>query len=345
MTDAQLRARTAHEVLSESRRVVEPALCAALETLPASTRHIGGYHLGWHDPEGKTDTSASGGKAIRSALVLLTAQATRAGTVRAALPGAVAVELIHNSSLLHDDVIDNDSVRRHRPTAGNVFGIGHAILTGDAMQVLAYDVLAEADADTARSALRVLGDTVKTLLHGQCRDVELERGGEEDLAACEEMAHAKTGALMGCSCALGCLLAGGDARQIERYRRFGQHLGLAFQHTDDLLGIWGDPEVTGKPVHSDLRNRKKSLPVVYALTSGTSAGHELGALLQHGSLADRDLGRAAALVEHAGGRHWCETQAEDQLATALRHLRSAEPHETAEAELTALAQLMVRRDH
>lgn len=344
--DVRLEARSADEVLSASRALVEPALRAAVDTLPASMRHIAGYHLGWWDRHGEAGSAVSGGKAIRPALVLVTAQATSAGGVKAALPAAVAVELVHNHSLLHDDVIDGDHTRRHRPTAWTVFGIGNAILAGDALLMLATDVLSASDSPAAKPALRMLGDAVQSLLDGQFTDLALETLPDADLAVCEGMSLAKTGALIGCACALGCLMSGGAAEQVGHFSRFGEHLGLAFQHVDDLLGIWGDPAVTGKPVYSDLRNRKKSLPVVYALRSGTPAGRELGALYRDlWPLSRQDLGRAAELVEVGGGRGWSQAQADAQLATALRHLRSATPQETAEAELTALARLVTRRDH
>ncbi|GAA2786008.1 polyprenyl synthetase family protein [Saccharopolyspora taberi] len=346
MTITQPGPRAADEVLADCRPLVEPALRAAVGTLPASTRRVAGYHLGWWGRDGDPGGAGPSGKAIRSALVLASAQATREASAQAAVPGAVAVELVHNSSLLHDDVIDNDTTRRHRPTAWTVFGAGEAILAGNALQVLACDVLAGAASAQVVPALRMLGDAVQQLLDGQCADLDLERRSDASLSACEAMACGKTGALMGCACALGCLLAGGTAEQVEHFRRFGQHLGLAFQHTDDLLGIWGSPEVTGKPVYSDLRNRKKSLPVVYAMTSGTPAGRELVALFQHsGPDGQRDLARAGALVEQAGGRRWSRAQADTQLARALRHLKAAAPRGEAETELVAMAELVVRRDH
>lgn len=347
-TDVRRDGRTAGEVLSASRALVEPVLRRAVDTLPAPTRHVAGYHLGWWDRHGNADAAVSGGKAIRPALVLLAAQATRAGAdgVQAALPAAAAVELVHNFSLLHDDVIDDDRTRRHRPTAWSVFGIGGAILAGDALLMLASDVLSASGSPATQPALRILNDAVQSLLDGQCTDLALEGQPDVDLAGCESMSLAKTGALMGCACALGCLSSGGGAGQVEHLTRFGERLGLAFQHVDDLLGIWGDPEVTGKPVYSDLRSRKKSLPVVYALTSGTPAGRELAALFhRQGPRSYDDLAREAELVEEAGGRSWSQEQSGALVTRALRHLRLAALQETAEAELTALARLVVRRDH
>ena len=166
------------------------------------------------------------------------------------------------------------------------------------------------------------------------------------LPECLAMAGGKTGALLACSTAIGALFGGGAADQVEHMRAFGEHLGLAFQLVDDLLGIWGDPRVTGKPVHSDLVSRKKSLPVVAALTAGGSAADELASLyVRQDELSDAELARAAELVESAGGRSWTQREAVDQLDLALAELTQGAPDARAAAELTGLARLVTRRDH
>jgi len=348
-TDTTTAGRSAREALAWSRDLVEPALRAAVDTLPPSMRRIAGYHLGWWD-EHDRPVRAAGGKAIRPALALLTAEAV-GGDAVAAVPAAVAVELTHNFSLLHDDVIDGDATRRHRPTAWAVFGRGPAILAGDALLTLAFEVLATSGGGAAGdagagAASRTLGAAVMDLVDGQSADIAFERRADVDLAECVRMAEGKTGALLGCACALGAVLGGGGPRQVERLRAFGEHLGLAFQLVDDLLGIWGDPAVTGKPVYSDLHSRKKSLPVVAALTSGSEEGRELAALYhRHGPLADADLVRAAELIDAAGGRAWSQGHADELLARALHELRSASPAARAGAELGAVARMVTRRDH
>ncbi len=221
---------------------------------------------------------------------MLLAAAAAGGSPREAVPAAVAVELVHNFSLLHDDVMDGDATRRHRPTAWRLFGIGAAILAGDALLTLALDVLAASGHPASGQAMRMLSAAVQDLVEGQSSDVAFERRDEVGLAECERMAASKTAALIGCACALGALFGGGDPERVQRLRVFGEHVGLAYQHVDDLLGIWGDPAATGKPVYSDLRSRKKSLPVVFALTSDTAGGRELAALYRgRGPLPDEDL--------------------------------------------------------
>ena len=335
--------RSAGEVLAATRAMVDPALRAAVDTLPASMRGIAGYHFGWCDEHGRP-AGFEGGKALRPALVLLTAEA--AGNAPAApLPAAVAVELVHNFSLLHDDVMDGDRTRRHRPTVWSVFGVSAAILAGDALLTLAFEVLAASGHPATPEGMRMLSAAVQSLVDGQSADMAFERRTDVDLTECLSMSGAKSGALMGCSCALGALFGGGNPNTVRRLRGFGEHLGLAFQVVDDLLGIWGDPVVTGKPIYSDLNNRKKSLPVVAALTSDTPAGRELAALFQRDEpLSSTDLVHAAELIDIAGGRAWGKAQADDLLAQALRDLRSSVPNTQAAAELDALARLATRGD-
>ncbi|WP_307867818.1 family 2 encapsulin nanocompartment cargo protein polyprenyl transferase [Umezawaea beigongshangensis] len=337
------RGRSAGEVLLWSRDVVVPALRAAVDQLPASMRDIAAYHLGWRDAQGRVD-SADGGKTLRPALVLLAARAA-GGDVANALPAAVAVELVHNFSLLHDDVMDGDETRRHRPTAWTVFGANAAVLAGDALQTLALEVLATSGHPALLDQVRVLNAAVLDLLDGQSADLAFEDRTDVVLAECVAMAEYKTGALLGGCCALGALAAGADPDRVRHLRGFGARLGLAFQLVDDLLGIWGDPEVTGKPVFSDLQNRKKSLPVVAALSSHTAAARELDALYRSDEvLTETDLARAAELIDVAGGRRWARTKADEQLSLAAEHLRVAGAEPVAAAELMELAKLVTRRD-
>jgi geranylgeranyl diphosphate synthase type I len=336
--------RSTREVLVWSRAIVEPALRAAVDTLPASMRRIAGYHCGWWNEHGLPER-AHGGKAIRPTLVLLSAQAV-GGVPADAVPAAVAVELVHNFSLVHDDVLDGDVTRRHRPTAWRVFGLNAAILAGDALLTLALGLLAGSEHPAATGGIRMLTATVQDLVDGQSTDLAFEQRGQVELAECLNMVGKKTGSLIACACAMGAFFGGGSPDQVQYLRGFGQHLGLAFQHVDDLLGIWGDPAVTGKPVYSDLRSHKKSLPVVAALASGTTAGHELAELYQRERpLSDTDLVHAADLIDIAGGRAWSQTQVDDLLARAMRELESANPIPRAARELGALAQLAIHRDN
>jgi geranylgeranyl diphosphate synthase type I len=336
--------------LERARALVAPGLLAAADRLDPRLRRVVGFHFGWWDaagqPYGGAGTAAcAGGKAVRPALAELSARAV-GGAPGRGTAAAVAVELIHNFSLLHDDVMDADRTRRHRPTAWAVFGVPAAILAGDTLLAVAADALAAGYPELAGEGVRLLTGAVVGLLDGQAADVAFERRHDVTLAECLDMVAGKTGALLACSCQLGALAGGADAARAGRLRAFGEHLGLAFQLVDDLLGIWGDPDVTGKPVMNDLRTRKKSLPVVAALCSGTDAGRRLARLYsRHRALSGRDLRTAADLVEQAGGRAWARRRTEAALDAALACLHAAGPEPAAAARLAAIARLLGDRDH
>ncbi|HET6860614.1 MAG TPA: polyprenyl synthetase family protein, partial [Streptomyces sp.] len=290
-----------------------------------------------------TPAAGQAGKAIRPALVLAATQAL-GGQPRGAVRAAAAVELAHNFTLLHDDVIDEDPTRRNRPTAWTVFGVPDAIVAGDAMCALALRLLAEDPHPASAEASARLAACIIELCAGQQADCAFERLGPQDVSLdeCLTMAEAKTGALLGCACALGALYAGADAEEVAAMDDFGREAGLAFQLIDDLIGIWGDPAHTGKPVGADLVAHKKSLPVVAALASGTPAAAEL-ADLYRGPLDGPAVQRAADAVERAGGREWAQGQAAERMARAVHHLSRAVPDLAAAGDLLSLAEFVTRR--
>jgi geranylgeranyl diphosphate synthase, type I len=271
---------------------------------------------------------------------------------RVGVPGALAVELVHNFSLLHDDVMDGDRERRHRPTAWTVFGTSAALLAGDALLALAFGSMLDVEPLRSQAAQRALAAATQRLIVGQVDDLDFERRLDVTLEECLEMAAGKTAALVACSASIGARLADASpvsAAAIEALELFGHHLGLAFQLVDDLLGIWGATAITGKPVGADLRARKNSLPVVAAMTSGTPAGAELRDVYASGALhpeADEAaVARAAALVEEAGGRRWADDETARRLAQATEALRSADLEPAARSFLLELAGYVVDRDH
>ena len=332
--------------VTAARDLVEPALRRAVDELAPAMRTISRYHFGWADEFGQ-ETPGGGGKALRPALTLLSAQAAGADA-SAAVPAAVAVELVHNFSLLHDDVMDNDTERRHRPTAWSVFGVPAAILAGDALLTLAVETVRLGYERTGSGVIGCLNQAVQDLIVGQSWDVEFERRTDVTLPECLNMAAGKTGALMRCATSIGALAVGADQQTVRLLAEFGEHLGLAFQLVDDLLGIWGSPDVTGKPALADLRSRKKSVPVVAALNSGTEAANRLAELyFQHQPDQVDDeaaLIAMADLVERAGARAWTETEADRHIQQAEQCLSAlAAPAEVTEA-FRATALFVTRRD-
>ncbi|WP_424211832.1 family 2 encapsulin nanocompartment cargo protein polyprenyl transferase [Streptomyces sp. BI20] len=336
----------AHEavvLLARARETVDPQLRRAVEALPPGVRGVARYHFGWTDADGRpAPPGAAGGKAIRPALVLAAARALGGGD-RDAVRAAAAVEIAHNFTLLHDDVIDEDRRRRGRATAWTVFGVPATVIAGDALAAAAVRLLVEEPHPAAGAAVARLTDCVVELCEGQHADCAFEDRAEVTLDECLAMATAKTGALLGCACALGGLYTGAGPEEVEALDAFGREAGLAFQLIDDLIGIWGDPEHTGKPAGADLVARKKSLPVVAALTSGTTAGAELAALYAGPLSGPDEIRRAAAAVERAGGRDWAQAHAADRMAAALQHLTRAVPDPAAAGELLALAEFVTRR--
>ncbi|MFE7468789.1 family 2 encapsulin nanocompartment cargo protein polyprenyl transferase [Streptomyces sp. NPDC057499] len=340
-----IRGQEAESLLGRTRALVDPRLRAAVESLPGSIRRVAMYHFGWQEADG-SPSSGPAGKAIRPALVLAAARAL-GGDPERAVRAAVAVELAHNFTLLHDDVIDEDRTRRHRPTAWAVFGIPDAVIAGDAMLALAQRLLADDPSPAGAQAVARLSNCIIELCAGQQADCSFEDRGPEEvtLDECLTMATAKTGALLGCACAMGALYAGAGERAVGALDGFGREAGLAFQLIDDLIGIWGDPVRTGKPVGADLVARKKSLPVVAALTSGTPAAAELAALYRGPMSSPDEVSRAADAVERAGGRDWAQAGAADRMSRAVHHLSRAVDDLAGAEDLLTLAEFVTRRTH
>jgi geranylgeranyl diphosphate synthase type I len=283
------------EVLERAREITQPLIREALDRLPALIRSAVSYHLGWTEADGQPSTER-GGKGVRPALAVLSAEAAWAAPEVGA-PGAVAIELVHNFSLLHDDLMDGDTERRHRPTVWALWGPSLALLAGDALSTLAVEVLLATPSPAAPAAAAALGQATAEMIAGQADDLAFEARRSVSVEECMAMSTAKTGALLGCAASIGAILAGAPPATVRALREFGRHLGVAFQAVDDLLGIWGDPAVTGKPAGNDIRQRKKSMPIVAALAAGDDESRELEVLL-FGQAGNDELERAARTNGH-----------------------------------------------
>jgi len=317
--------------LTEAYAAYLPAVEAEMRSLlsagdPALTRHYAlmQYHMGWLDAN-LAPANAPSGKRVRPMLCLL-ACAAAGGDPRRALPAAAGLELLHNFSLIHDDIEDNSLTRRHRPTVWALFGLPLACNAGDAMFSLAHlaffrlpahDVLAE----SALRALQVFDETCTALTEGQFLDMSFETRVDVTVDEYFAMIAGKTGALLGAAPEIGALLAGAPPEIAAAYRRFGRALGRAFQLQDDVLGIWGDETLTGKSAASDILSKKKSLPVVYAL-SGETAGPELQRLYAGPAFGAPDVPVVLGLLERAGAQAYVETCVGDALNEARQALAS-----------------------
>jgi geranylgeranyl diphosphate synthase, type I len=323
------------------RDLTDPAMRAEVDRLDDPLmRHIARYQMGWVDADG--EPSDAGGKAVRPAFTVLAAQAVGAEP-ELAVPAAVAVELVHNFSLLHDDVMDRDISRRHRPTGWVVFGTGQAILAGNAMLTVAFDALTRTGNE---HCLPTLFASVQRLISGQSQDLALEERAGVTLDDVITMEAGKTAALLSCATALGGEIARASRESITALAAFGHDVGIAFQLVDDILGITGDPARTGKSASSDVRAGKRSAPIVAALNGDSSAATRLADMFAGGPpKTDEDVELATKLIGEAGGLDWAAREADSRLSSALSHLDTlASDGAPAVTELAGLARYVVDRD-
>ncbi len=309
--------------------------------MPPESRTMLLYHLGFADADG-ADMRINAGKRIRPVLALLSCQACN-GDAQAVLPAAAGIELLHNFSLIHDDIEDGDALRRGRPTLWKRWNIALAINAGDtmfALSHLAFQRCADRGAapEAVLRALRVFDETNVHLTVGQHWDISFEKRASVTAAQYLDMIAGKTAALTAAACGIGALIAGADARMTAALTEFGRSLGLSFQLQDDVLGIWGDPAVTGKG-DGDLARRKKTLPVLFA-----AERDEVVRALYFGNtpLTAAELGDLRSRIEASGAREHTEE------ASAAAYAQGAEALESLSdgvhrATLLALARSLLGR--
>jgi geranylgeranyl diphosphate synthase type I len=289
------------------------------------------YHMGW---TGEGAGSEATGKRIRPLLVLLTTAACGAEW-QSALPAAAAVELIHNFSLVHDDIQDHSELRRGRPTAWKKWGPAHAINVGDALFILAHlsflELRDRVPPETAMKAGQIVNDACLALTSGQFMDMSYET--RTDLSIEKDywpMVAGKTAALLAACAHVGAVLGGADESTQEAYQSYGHFLGTAFQVQDDYLGIWGDSALTGKSVESDLVTGKKSLPVLFGLgRKGPFAKRWL-----EGPVHPGEVSHLAEQLATEGAKLFTQETVDRMTDLALQSLRAADPQGEALFELT-----------
>ncbi|MEO3973601.1 polyprenyl synthetase family protein [Streptomyces sp. CAU 1734] len=289
-------------VLESAGARIVPALQLAFGELSPEIRAVVDYHMGWRDAQGNRVEKQSS-KGVRPALALLAAAAAGSRPVETAIPGAIAVEAMHNCAFLLDDVMDGDRFRRQRETAWVVFGEGMSTLSGVSLFTLGSSTLLGCDSPNRHAAVSLYHDTFATMLKGQAIDLQMEGATEVSVARCLQMTEWKTASLMRCAATMGAVLACAPDSVIAGLRAYGETLGVAFQARDDLLGIWGRPHETGgRPPGFDLRARKATLPVAFALEEQGAVAAELRDVLLGTDPQDEDIARATLLVESGGGR-------------------------------------------
>lgn len=202
-------------------------------------------------------TMAPQGKRLRPQLTLMACEAC-GGKAQDALNAALGIEMFHNFTLLHDDVMDHSDTRRGKPTVHAKWDDNTAILSGDAMLTLATGLMAQAPKDVLQQVLQLFNRTAMQIYEGQQYDVDFERRDNVSIDEYMEMIRLKTSVLLGCACALGALMAGARDERARALYRYGEQLGLAFQMRDDYLDTYGDPALFGKEIGGDIVNEKKT---------------------------------------------------------------------------------------
>lgn len=297
------------------------------------------YQLGW---TGDNAGPKAEGKQIRPLLVLLAAEAA-GGEWSSVLPAAAAVDLIHNFSLIHDDIEDNSDTRRGRPSVWKLWGQAQAINTGDAMFALANLSILNLERTTSNEislqASSLFNRTCLRLTQGQHLDIRFEELEQVSLDDYWLMVGGKTAALLAFCLEVGALSAKISSDIQSNYRDFGHYLGLAFQVLDDILGIWGEKDHIGKSNTSDLVERKKTLPVLY----GLAQKKEFYEHWSIGHINPDDALMMSQMLEVEGGLAYAQNEANRLTDQALTALENAQPQGEAGSALKELAGKLLNR--
>ena len=300
------------------------------------------YVMGWVDQYQRP--ALTGGKRLRPALALLVAESL-GESAEVGLPGAAAIEFVHNFSLVHDDLQDRDRERHGRPTAWVVFGEAQAINLGDFLSTMAFSALLQAPgvaSERRLHAVELLNGAVREMIRGQWRDIEFEAGGAVTVADYFAMVSGKTGALLGASAAIGATLAGAEAPVADAFGNWARQLGLAFQVRDDYLGTWGSTELTGKAVGADIRRRKRSMPVIMGLAD-SAAGPVVRKAFE--ASGEPDVEQVLAALEQAGIPEAVARIANEQRDSADALLEQLPVTGVGRAELREASNFLVDRIH
>ena len=311
------------------------------------------YHMGWADADGNAVGSPSSqgqgqGKGLRPTLCLFACEVLGDGWA-GGLPAAAALELIHNFSLIHDDIQDGDVERRHRPTVWSVWGQPQALVAGNAMRSLA-DLAAlrltrcGVSPEKAVGASLLLTNGYLEMTMGQCSDLAFEGRLDISLDDYLQMVSWKTGALIRCGMEMGALIASDDPKEVQAFSRCGSRLGRAFQIRDDILGIWGDEGSTGKSVGNDIRRKKKSFPVVYALEVAHAAAREkLMDAYSRETLDDGCVLGVLGILDELNVLGYAERVTREQAQLALKEVDSVSMPGWAREEIRLLAEFLAAR--
>ncbi|PID84720.1 MAG: polyprenyl synthetase [Chloroflexi bacterium] len=301
------------------------------------------YHMGWVNAD-MQPISIYAGKQIRPLMCLL-ACAAAGGDWQQAVPAAASVEILHNFSLVHDDIEDDSPTRRGRDTVWKLWGVPQAINAGDAMFAISHLAMARliergVPADIVVKALRRFDETCVRLTQGQNADMDFETRDRVTTTEYIEMITGKTAVLVSYSMELGALIAGAHADTVTHYAQFGLNLGLAFQVIDDILGIWGNEAKIGKSASTDITTKKKTLPVLYGLEQSTALQNLYATAKPNSAFVTQ----VVALLNEVGADTYAQEKAAAYSHSALQSIKGANPQGKAGQALHQLADMLLKRD-
>lgn len=306
------------------------------------------YHMGWKDSHGNA-VDNNKGKMLRATLCLLACESLNGGDFKKALPIAAAIELIHNFSLIHDDIQDDDEFRRHRPTVWKIWGKPQAINAGSALKMLStlsvlnlkeYKIPAEKQVEI----FKILDDSCLAMIEGQFLDIDFEDRPDISVDDYLDMIEKKTSALIIGSLKIGAVL-NIDTGKLDPFEKFGKFLGLAFQIKDDILGIWGNDKKTGKPNGNDIRKRKKSLPIIFCLQNSDGKIKErLSNAYKKKNISQRGVNNILNHLDRVKAREFCDEMAGKYYGLALKQAKELPVPPGKREEFEEIARFLIERE-
>ena len=334
-------------VFDQYGKAIDAEMRSVLAEVYSPLHSMMSYHLGWTDEYGQS-VEGYRGKRVRPILCLLACEVS-GGEYTKALPAAVAIELVHNFSLIQDDIQDDDTLRRGRPTVWSIWGKAQALNTVTAMHALTNLALSRPAGNGTpiskeRRVQRLLNETILQMAEGQYWDIRHEESLEADIAEYLRVIKEKTAALISCSLEVGALIGTDDNHVIEALRMFGHDIGLAFQIRDDVLGIWGTVKKMGKAQAKDILRKKKTFPIIWALERADGETKaKLIEVFNKRVLDSNDVNTIKSILDSVGVRYYAENMTKDLRDRALAHLDGIPMTSRAGSDLRELAHFLADR--
>jgi len=330
-------------VLSRYKDVLDLALKDAISDRRIFLYDMLRYCMGWSDAYG-APLETKKGKGIRPSLCLFTCDAL-GGDIEKALPAAVSLELIHNFSLIHDEIQDSDEIRHHRPTLWNVWGIPKALVAGNVMRVLADKSMATMPSDHSKLltvSSSIVSEACLEMIEGQYMDISFEGGDGISVDQYMKMISHKTGALLRSSVHIGAVIGSRGGRVADIFREIGIKLGFMFQIRDDILGTWGETTSTGKSVGSDIRRKKNTLPIIHARKTQPYQ-EEISELYSLEFIEDHHVDRVLDILDATKAGHYCQGLVEDYALEVSKDIQDIGFSKNSREEFQALVSFLVDR--